>query len=204
VTAIDLALPLIREAEGLRLKAYLCPANKWTIGYGHTKGVRPGMVITRKQAEDYLLEDAAEALACVRKHVRASLTPHQEAALVGFVFNFGEAKFKTSTFLTLINQGRLAEVPAQLKRWVKAQTDADPELEVLPGLVKRRAAEVVLWETPVEAPGSPVESLPASRPATPLETPQASPEAPPGPWMALLEVILRWLVGALQTAAKKG
>jgi lysozyme len=198
VTAIDLALPLIREAEGLKLKAYLCPANKWTIGYGHTKGVRPGMVITRKQAEDYLLEDAAEALACVRKHVRASLTPYQEAALVDFVFNFGEAKFKTSTILKVINQGRLTEVQAQLRRWVHAQTDADPELEVLPGLVKRRAAEVVLWETP----GSPVESLPGL--PTPVETPQASPEAPPGPWMALLEVILRWLVGALQTAAKKG
>jgi lysozyme len=200
VTAIDLALPLIREAEGLRLKAYLCPANKWTIGYGHTKGVRPGMVITRRQAEDYLLEDAAEALACVRKHVRASLTPHQEAALVDFVFNFGEAKFKTSTFLTLINQGRLAEVPAQLKRWVKAQTDADPELEVLPGLVKRRAAEVALWDTP----GSPVESLPAAPIPDIVPAQESAQGVPEAPWRAILEVILRWLVGALQTAAKKG
>ena len=50
-------IALIKEFEGLRLKAYLCPGGVWTIGYGHTTGVRPGMVITEAQAEKFLKED---------------------------------------------------------------------------------------------------------------------------------------------------
>ena len=54
---------LIKESEGLRLAAYLPTANDvWTIGYGHTKGVRKGQIITQAQAEDCLLytSDAAD------------------------------------------------------------------------------------------------------------------------------------------------
>jgi lysozyme len=53
------ALELIKQFEGLRLKAYLCPGGVWTIGYGHTSGVKSGMVITKAQAEEYLLSDIA-------------------------------------------------------------------------------------------------------------------------------------------------
>ena len=45
-------IALIKEFEGLRLKAYKCPGGVWTIGYGHTTGVKPGMVITEAQAEE--------------------------------------------------------------------------------------------------------------------------------------------------------
>ena len=51
------ALELIKQFEGLRLKAYLCPGGVWTIGYGHTAGVKPGMVISEAQAEEYLKAD---------------------------------------------------------------------------------------------------------------------------------------------------
>ena len=49
-------IDLIKKYEGLRLEAYLCPAGVWTIGYGHTKGVKQGMKITEEQAEAYLRE----------------------------------------------------------------------------------------------------------------------------------------------------
>jgi GH24 family phage-related lysozyme (muramidase) len=52
---------LIKEAEGLRLTAYVCPAGKPTIGWGHTKGVYMGQSITQQQAEDLLVEDITPA-----------------------------------------------------------------------------------------------------------------------------------------------
>ena len=33
-------LAIIKKYEGCRLTAYVCPAGKLTIGYGHTKGVK--------------------------------------------------------------------------------------------------------------------------------------------------------------------
>ncbi|WP_369127544.1 lysozyme, partial [Xenorhabdus bovienii] len=47
-------LEFIQQWEGLKLKAYPDPATggiPWTIGYGHTKDVKPGQVITEQQAE---------------------------------------------------------------------------------------------------------------------------------------------------------
>ena len=50
-------IDLIKQFEGCRLTAYRCPAGVWTIGYGHTAGVRQGQTITAAQAESYLKED---------------------------------------------------------------------------------------------------------------------------------------------------
>mgnify|MGYP000322185715 FL=1 len=44
-------LAIIKKYEGCRLTAYVCPAGKLTIGYGHTKGVKKGQKITQAQAE---------------------------------------------------------------------------------------------------------------------------------------------------------
>lgn len=55
--ASEKAYSLIRQFEGLRLTAYRCPAGIWTIGYGHTSGVVPGMAITKEQAEEFLMRD---------------------------------------------------------------------------------------------------------------------------------------------------
>ena len=48
---------LIKQFEGLRLNAYRCPAGKWTIGYGHTRGVKKGMYISKAVATHFLIED---------------------------------------------------------------------------------------------------------------------------------------------------
>ena len=137
---------LVKEYEGLHLTPYLCPANIWTIGYGHTRTVRAGMRVTQEQAAQLLEDDLRIAERAVERLVDVTLTDNQFAALVSFVFNVGTANFERSTLLKLLNRGWYEQVPAQLMRWNRASG------EVLGGLARRRAAEARLWnktETPV-------------------------------------------------------
>lgn len=138
------ALALLRQHEGLRLNAYLCPGGVLTIGYGHTEGVRPGMKITAAQAEDLLRHDVTGTEKHVTRLVRVALNENQFGALVCFVFNIGAGAFARSTLLNLLNRGWYAQVPAQLLRWCRA---GGQESE---GLRRRRHDEAALWSTPVE------------------------------------------------------
>lgn len=99
--ASEKAYSLIRQFEGLRLTAYRCPVGVWTVGYGHTSGVVPGMVITKEQAEEFLKQD----IAIVENIINAecpNLRQCQFDALVSFVFNVGEENFRKSTLLKKI------------------------------------------------------------------------------------------------------
>ena len=131
---------LIKHFEGCRLEAYLCPANVWTIGYGHTSGVREGDVIDQEAAEAYLIEDLEEFEGYVNSMVEIALKQNEFDALVAWVFNLGPGNFKESTLLNRINYGPLSDVPAQIQRWNRSGG------KVLEGLVKRRAAEAALWQ----------------------------------------------------------
>ncbi len=145
--ALLLALPLIREFEGLELAAYTDAVGVLTIGYGHTgKDVKPGQRITQAEAEVLLLRDAKAAQLVVRKYVRVPLSPWQEAALISFVFNLGMARFTGSTLLRLLNKGDYAQVPVQLLRWNKGRVKG--VMVELRGLTRRRQAEGRLWSTP--------------------------------------------------------
>ena len=135
-------LALIKAQEGLRLEAYPDDGGVWTIGYGHTKGVKPGDAISSAQAEMLLEADLAAAERAVSDLVRVALTDNQFAALVDFVFNEGEGAFAASTLLRKLNEGGHALVPACLKSWIFDKG------RVVPGLVKRRAAEAALWSEP--------------------------------------------------------
>lgn len=132
-------LALVREYEGLRLEAYQDSSGIWTIGYGHTQGVRAGDSISASQAEQLLETDLLEAERAVAAHIKVLLTDNQFSALVSFVFNEGEGAFVKSTLLKKLNQSGYALVPACLKSWIFDNG------RVVPGLVKRRAAEAVLW-----------------------------------------------------------
>ena len=144
--AVQLARPLTMKSEGLRLAAYLCPADKWTIGYGHTgSDVRPGLRITEERAVELLEADLSKAATVVRRYVRVPLSAPQEAALIDFVFNLGEGNFASSTLLRVLNAGDYAAVPAQLRRWTKGRVKG--VLTDLPGLIDRREAEVKLWNS---------------------------------------------------------
>jgi lysozyme len=132
-------LALVKAHEGLRLEAYRDTSGIWTIGYGHTKGVKPGDCIDAERAGQLLEADLMEAERAVEALVAVPLTDNQFSALVSFVFNLGEAAFARSTLLKKLNQGGYALVPVCLRSWVF------DEGRVLQGLVKRRAAEAALW-----------------------------------------------------------
>ena len=133
------ALLLIKSFEQLRLNSYLCPAGKWTIGYGHTDGVNQGMLITEKTADAFLKQDIQRAEDEVNR-IDADLTQEQFDALVSFIFNVGTQAFRVSTLRKLIernpNDKKIAD---EFRRWVYAGN------KMLTGLVKRREQEIKLY-----------------------------------------------------------
>ena len=138
-------IELIKSFEGLRLKAYKCPAGVWTIGYGHTKGVKEGDVITEQEAEDMLKKDVVGFEINVRGAVIPNLNDHQYDALTSFAYNVGLGNFRKSTLLRLINCGITAreDITNQFMRWVYAGG------KKLAGLERRRTAEAELYFLPV-------------------------------------------------------
>src|SRR5690625_3932848 len=83
------ALHLIKHYEGLILDVYQDAVGVWTIGWGHTKTARKGMVVTESQAEALLLDDIAEHARGVAGALKVKVKQHQFDALVSFPFNVG-------------------------------------------------------------------------------------------------------------------
>ena len=134
-------LDIVKEAEGLRLSAYLCPAGIPTIGYGHTKGVKLGDTCTKEQAEEWLENDFFMAKQDVKAVVKVPLSENQLDALASFVFNLGVRKLIQSTLLKKLNAGDYNGAAAEFDKWVFAGKVK------LNGLVKRRAKERQLFES---------------------------------------------------------
>lgn len=130
---------LIEEFEGLRLTAYQDSIGVWTIGYGHTKGVYPGMTISLAQANALLDEDVRSHAAGIFNFVTVELNQNQFDALVSFHFNLGPAILQDSTLLTYINNKNWQAAANEMKAYVHAGN------QILPGLVRRRNAEAALF-----------------------------------------------------------
>lgn len=132
-------IALIKEFEGLRLKAYKCPGGVWTIGYGHTAGVRPGMVISERQAEDFLKDDLI-AFEEYLNGLGLTLNQNQFDALVSLIYNIGIGNFQKST---LLRKARLNpndnSIMDEFLKWVYSKG------RVLPGLQRRRLREMKLY-----------------------------------------------------------
>jgi len=133
-------LDLIKSFEGLRLSAYKCPADVWTIGYGTTAGVKPGQVISKERAEELLREDVTKVEAQVLRTIKVQLKQGQFDALVSFTYNLGAGNLANSTLARLLNAGDYMGAAAQFDRWNKAGG------KVMKGLVARRAAERAMFE----------------------------------------------------------
>ena len=132
-------ISLIKRHEGLRLRAYLCPAKVWTIGYGHTRSVKSGDVITQAQADELLRADISEVEQVVIKE-RLNINQNQFDALVCFVFNVGSVQFKGSTLLRMIKANPAdLRINAEFGKWIYSKG------KVLPGLVLRRKDESELY-----------------------------------------------------------
>ena len=133
-------LDFIKSFEGLRLSAYRDAVGVLTIGYGHTRGVRLGQIITRGEAELLLSAD----LEPIERQLTADLGEDgvlqcQFDALCSFCFNLGIGAYMRSTLRKYVKAGRDADADREFGRWVHAGG------RVLPGLVRRRRAEAELY-----------------------------------------------------------
>ena len=132
-------IALIKEFEGLRLKAYQCPGGVWTIGYGHTAGVKPGMLISKAQAEEYLKADLI-AFERYLNGLGLALNQNQFDALISFIYNVGTGNFSSSTLLRKVRANpQENSIMDEFLRWVYSKG------RVLPGLQRRRLAEMKLY-----------------------------------------------------------
>ena len=105
-------IALIKEFEGLRLKAYKCPGGVWTIGYGHTAGVKSGMVISEAQAEEYLMAD----LIAFEKYLNGlGLVINQNQFDTKFMNNVGKALFKVLSDDPWINRRTISYLGKMLQ-----------------------------------------------------------------------------------------
>ncbi len=143
------AIELAKRFEGFERKVqrgveitavpYVCPAGYWTIGYGHLCDPKHPP-ISEAEAEVYLARDLQTALAATLRYcpVLAAQPEGRLAAIVDFTFNLGAGRLQTSTLRLRVNQRAWHAAGQELWRWIYGGG------RVLPGLVVRRKAEVVL------------------------------------------------------------
>lgn len=140
------ALELIAEFEGFSASPYPCPAGVPTIGYGATRwedGSRVTMEdapISEVRARELLSHNCEAVGRAVDRLVAVPLAEHQRAALVSFAYNIGSGALAASTLRQRLNRGDYAGAAAEFPRWRFSGG------RVLPGLVRRRAAERALFE----------------------------------------------------------
>lgn len=132
-------ISFIESLEGIKLQAYADSSGVWTIGVGHTAGVKQGDTCNQQQVDQWLLEDLGVAEACINDCVTVPLSQNQYDALVSFTFNVGCHAFRTSTLLVLLNRGQIAGAANQFLAWNRAGGNA------VTGLTNRRIRERELF-----------------------------------------------------------
>lgn len=139
MTTSQKGIDLIKSFESCRLFAYRDSVGIATIGYGHTKNVKMGMSITQKQAEDFLQDDI-KPCERVLNSTGVNYTQNQFDALVSWIFNLGEGKFKGSTmYKKIVARASDTEITDQMVKWVNA--GGKPLL----GLKRRRRDEANMF-----------------------------------------------------------
>lgn len=132
-------IDFIKSFEKLRLQAYLCEANKLTIGYGHTRNVKIGQTCTVAEAEQMLAEDIAVAEKAVNT-IKQELTQNQYDSLVSLCFNIGNENFKTSTLYRKVNADpNDPTIKGEFVRWIYCKKKKSK------GLTRRRIEEAKIY-----------------------------------------------------------
>lgn len=136
-------IDLIKKFEGVRLVGYRCVAGRPTVGVGHCgPEVTVGMQITQEECDRLLAQDLAKFEAAVNGAVKVNISQNQFDALVSLAFNIGVSAFKASTLVKALNQGKYADAAERFGQWIHAGS------AVIPGLIRRRAAERDLFLSP--------------------------------------------------------
>lgn len=163
------ALALIKNAEGFVDHWYPDPAHGWkvpTCCYGHTDAAgdpkyaaTKGKRFTEAEASAILLKDLERYEQDVRELVKVPLNENQHGALTSFDYNLGRGNLAKSTLLKKLNKGDYAGAAKEFGKWVNAAG------KPLPGLVKRREAERLLFLKPVTGAKPSVQPQPVPEPA---------------------------------------
>ena len=158
-------IAIIKKSEALRLRAYKDPAGVWSIGYGHTGGVKEEETISVVRAEMLFNNDVDEFSKGVLKAIgNIPITENQFSAMVSLAYNIGLGSFAKSTVLRAFKEGNLPVAARAFDLYVKARVGG--KKVVLSGLVTRRAAEKILFLSDA----SPLDPLPEALPEKPLSS----------------------------------
>lgn len=144
------AVELIAHYEDCQLRAYLCPANKPTIGWGETDGIQMGMVWTKEQADTRFNQEVNRFTKQVEQMLTAYTTPFQLGAMVALAYNIGLTGLRRSTVLRAHNAGDHAAAARAFGLWNKARING--KLTPLRGLTARRTSESALYLREEESP----------------------------------------------------
>ena len=166
------ALHLIKEFEGCHLSAYPDPLSggpPWTIGYGTTKGVKQGDMITLPEAMELLSQEVIQVAEKLRGSVPFwnAMSAKQQSALISFAYNLGSAFYGTAGFETIskrLKDKDWAAVPDALELY------RNPGTNVEAGLLRRRRAEGALWSQGLAKQPVQQEHPAKVRPADPFGT----------------------------------
>jgi lysozyme len=141
-------IALIEMFEGVELKPYKDPAGHMTVGFGHKieKGEPIPDEISMETAYALLEQDLKDTLDAVSEMITVPVSDNQFTALVCFAFNLGPGALKRSTLLRKLNEGDYRGAAAQFSKWTKAGPKGSKY--ELKGLVKRRAAEELVFRSP--------------------------------------------------------
>lgn len=136
----DAGFKLITDFEGCRTTSYQDDKGIWTIGYGCTHHVSPGMVISQEEAISRLKEDIENTVNTVKNLI----IPHQISdnkfsSCVSLAYNIGVGNFKNSTLLNCLKMGHINDAANEFQRWNKINGS------VSAGLSRRREAEKELY-----------------------------------------------------------
>jgi lysozyme len=135
----ELALDFIAQAEGFESKAYKCPAGIWTIGYGHTAGVKQGDTISKEKAKELLKEDLVQFKKEASSLVRVPVTEGMFIAIMSFVYNFGITKCKQYPLFADLNNKNYDSFANRMVKYV------NPGSKFEDGLRTRRYKEQALF-----------------------------------------------------------
>lgn len=137
----QLGIELIKQSEGFKPESYICPAGVVTIGYGTTKGVKPGMKVTEAEATALMMRDVSEIETNLNR-LNLRLRQHQFDALVDFCYNLGFGRFLSSNLLKMVSVNPDSpNIPTEFRKWRIANG------RPMAGLISRREAEIRLYYT---------------------------------------------------------
>lgn len=147
-------IDLIKEFEGFREEAYLCPAGRWTIGYGTTRlwngaRIKAGDKITESKAENELLKSIEQLQRYITDTINVKFNENQLSALTSFVYNIGQGNFSSSTLSIYLHAENWEKAADQFPLWKYITNPRTGKKTVSEGLIKRREKERDLFLLPI-------------------------------------------------------